>query len=133
MLAVGLVYVGLIAALVGGISLVKPLALVGIQSRLQGTFILALGLLIAGVGWAFPAKEVRVAVLRTQLDRFVPVYQFNEVHFIRVMAPKDRVYRAIMAVTADEVFFFPPPASGRRVAPPGAPNHFEPSEALPAP
>src|SRR2546422_6063062 len=49
----------LIAALVGGISLEKPLALVGIQSRLQGTFILALGLLIAGVGWAFPAKEVR--------------------------------------------------------------------------
>ena len=97
MLAVGLVYVGLIAALVGGISLVKPLALVGIQSRLQGTFILALGLLIAGVGWAFPAKEVRVAVLRTQLDQFVPVYQFNEAHSMRVMAPKDRVYRAISA------------------------------------
>ncbi|PYU10253.1 MAG: hypothetical protein DMG29_17810, partial [Acidobacteria bacterium] len=69
MLAVGLVYVGLIAALLGGISLVKPLALVGIQSRLRGAFILALGLLIAGVGWAFPAKEVGVAVLRTQLDR----------------------------------------------------------------
>src|SRR5437879_3803532 len=105
-LAACLVYVGLIAALLGGISLVKPLALVGIQSRLRGTFILALGVLIAGVGWAFPAKEVRVAVLRTQLDRFVPVYQFNEVHFIRVMAPKDRVYRAIMAVTADEILFF---------------------------
>src|SRR3989442_4213861 len=114
MLAVGLVYVGLIAALVGGISLVKPLALVGIQSRLQGTFILALGVLIAGVGWAFPAKEVRVAVLRTQLDRFVPVYQFNEVHFIRVMAPKDRVYRAIMAVTAGQTFVFRPLTSGPR-------------------
>src|SRR5947209_10208225 len=131
MLAVGLVYVGLIAALLGGISLVKPLALVGIQSRLRGAFILALGLLIAGVGWAFPAKEVGVAVLRTQLDRFVPVYQFNEAHSMRVMAPKDRVYRAIKEVTADEILFFRTLTWVRRLGRPGPGSILNPSERLP--
>ena len=131
MLAVGLVYVGLIAALLGGISLVKPLALVGIQSRLRGAFILALGLLIAGVGWAFPAKEVGVAVLRTQLDRFVPVYQFNEAHSMRVMAPKDRVYRAIKEVTADEILFFRTLTWVRRLGRPGPESILNPPERLP--
>src|SRR6267143_4386009 len=131
MLAVGLVYVGLIAALLGGISLVKPLALVGIQSRLRGAFILALGLLIAGVGWAFPAKEVGVAVLRTQLDRFVPVHQFNEVHSMRVMAPKDRVYRAIKEVTADEILFFRTLTWVRRLGRPGPESILNAPERLP--
>src|SRR3989442_14026016 len=124
MLAACLVYVGLIAALLGGISLVKPLALVRIQSRLRGTIVFVLGLLIAGVGWAFPAKEVRVAVLRTQLDRFVPVYQFNEIHSMRVMAPKGRVYRAIMAVTPEESFLFRPLCWGQRARRPAPPNRF---------
>jgi len=106
MLAVGLVYAGLVVTLVGAVSLVNPQAFVGIHSRLQGALILGLGLLIVGAGWAFPAKQMRVAVFRTQLDQFVPLYQFNEVHSIRVMAPKDRVYRAIKTVTAGEIPFF---------------------------
>lgn len=131
MLAVGLVYVGLIVALLGGVSLVKPPALVGIQSRLQGTFILGLGLLIAGVGWAFPAREARVAVFRKQLDRFVPVYQFSEVHSIRVTASKDRVYRAIKAVTADEIMFFRTLTWVRRLGRPGTESILNPPQRLP--
>ena len=131
MIAVGLVYVGLIAALLGGVSLVKPLAFWGIHSRLQGTFPLGLGLLIAGLGCAFPAKEVRVAVFQTQLDQFAPVYQFNEVHSIRVMAPKDRVYRAIKTVTADEILFFRALTWVRRLGRPGPESILNPPDRLP--
>jgi hypothetical protein len=106
MIAVGVVYLGLIAALLGIASLVKPLSFLGIRSRLQATFVLGLGLLIAGAGWAWPANEVQVAVVRMQLDLYVPVYQFNESHSVRVMAPRDRVYQAIKDVTPDEIRLF---------------------------
>ena len=43
---------------------------------------------------------------RTQLDHFVPVYQFHEFHSIRVAASKEKVYGAIKAVSADEIFLF---------------------------
>jgi hypothetical protein len=36
MLGVGLVYAGLIVALLGAVSLIKPLAFLGIRSRPQG-------------------------------------------------------------------------------------------------
>jgi len=106
MLAVGLVYAGLIAVFLGGISLLKPLSFLGIHRRLHGLFLLGLGLAVAAAGGALPAKEMRVVARQTQLDEFAPVYQFNEVHSIRVMAPRDRVYQAIKAVTPDEILFF---------------------------
>ncbi len=106
MVAVTLVSVGIIVAALGAASLAKPLSFIGIRNRAQGTLVLGLGLLIAGAGWAVPAKDVRVATLRTQLDQSMPVYQFNELHSVRVMAPKERVYRAIKTVTAKEILFF---------------------------
>jgi hypothetical protein len=41
-----------------------------------------------------------------RLDEFAPEHQFNEVHTIRVRAPRDRVYRAIQEVTAGEIALF---------------------------
>ncbi len=131
MIAVGLVYVGLIATLLGGVSLIKPLAFIGIPSRLRGAFILGLGLLIAGVGMAFPAKDLRITVFQTQLDQFAPVYQFNEVHSIRVRAPRDGVYRAIKKVTADEIVFFRTLTWFRRLGRPGPESILNPTERLP--
>ncbi len=106
MLGVGLVYAGLITALVGGASLVKPLAFLGLSTRLQGVFVLGAGLVVAVLGGFLPARETRIAVIRTHLDEFAPVYQFNEVHWIGVGAHRNRVYRAIKEVTADEILFF---------------------------
>jgi hypothetical protein len=83
------------------------------------------------VGWVLPAKEVRVAVFRTQLDQFMPVYQFNEVHSGRIVAPKDRVYRAIKAVTADEILLFRTLTWIRRLGHPGAESILNAPEQLP--
>ena len=42
----------------------------------------------------------------SRLDEFVPVYQFSEVHRIRVRASPSRIYRSIKEVTAREITFF---------------------------
>jgi hypothetical protein len=41
-----------------------------------------------------------------RLDEFAPEHQFNEVHGIRIRAPRSRVYRAIKEVTAGEIALF---------------------------
>jgi hypothetical protein len=129
MFAVVLVYAGFIAMFLGGASLVKPLAFLGIRSRRRGVVVLAAGLLFAGTGFAFPAPDRQVTALRTRLDEFVPLYQFNEFHSIRVAAPKDRVYDAIRAVSADEIPLFRTLTWIRRFGRPGpesilnAPEH----------
>jgi len=101
-----LVYAGLLVMLAGGVSLVKPLRFLRIARRAQGALVLAAGLVIVLVGWAIPAREVRIQEARTQLDLFMPAYQFNEVHSIQILASKERVNDAIKSVTADEIALF---------------------------
>lgn len=106
MLAVLLVYAGFVVTLVGAISLTKPLAWFGIHERSQGAFLFGLGLVAAGAGFILPAREVRVETVRTQLDGFAPAYHFNEFHSVRVVGSRERAYRAIKTVTADEILLF---------------------------
>jgi hypothetical protein len=106
MIAVGLVYLGLIVSFLGIVSLIKPPAFLRIRNRKQAALLVGLGVLSAIAGWALPAKEVRIVEPRTQLDQFAPVYQFNEVHSIQVAASREQVYRAIKDVTADEIRLF---------------------------
>ncbi len=129
MLAMIVVYLGLITTFLSSVSLLKPLAFLGIHTRGRACMMLALGLALVVAGMAFPAREVRVSSLRTQLDQYVPVYQFNEVHTIRVHASREQVYRAIKSVPADEILFFQTLTKIRRLGRPGpegilnAPEH----------
>jgi hypothetical protein len=95
MLAVVVVYPGLLAAFLGGVSLLRPLSFLAIRTLRQAALILALGFIVVVMGGSLPAREVRVARPRTGLDQFAPVYQFSEFHSIRIAAPKERVYRAL--------------------------------------
>lgn len=106
MLGVVVVYLGLIAAFLGAASLLRPLSFLAIRTRRQAALVLALGFIVAVIGGSLPAKEIRVATPRTQLDQFAPVYQFSEFHSIRIAAPKEQVYRALRLVTADEITLF---------------------------
>jgi len=101
-----LVYAGMVAISVGALSILRPLRFLKIHSRRAGALVVAAGLLLAVVGWSLPANEVRITEPRTQLDRFAPVYEFNEFHSIRIKGNRDQVYRAIKAVTADEILLF---------------------------
>jgi len=101
-----LIYFGLLAAFFGGVSIIKPLKFLKIRNRSRGALVLEVGVVAAIVGFALPIEEYRIATSRTQLDQFAPLYEFNEFHSIRVAAPRDRVYRAMKMVTADEIPLF---------------------------
>jgi hypothetical protein len=126
---VAVVYLGLIAAFLGGVSLLRPLSFLAIRTRRQAALILALGLIIVAIGGSLPASEIRVATPHLQLDQFVPVYQFSEFHSIRIAAPREQVYRALKSVTADEIGLFRTLTWIRRFGRPGpegilnAPEH----------
>ena len=45
-------------------------------------------------------------VPRTQLDQFVPVYQFREYHSTSIRAQAEEIFDAIKSVTADDIFLF---------------------------
>ena len=115
MLGVVCVYAGIGAAMLGVVGLVRPLRRVAITSRRRAAAVLTCGLLLVALGWSLPAPEVRVATPRTMLDRFAPVYQFDEVHALRVDAPPAAVFRAIHEVTAGEIRFFQALTSIRRL------------------
>jgi len=106
MLGVVVVYLGLIAAFLGGVSLLRPLTFLGARSRRQAALIMALGFIVVVIGESLPASETHVATPRTQLDQFAAVYQFSESHSIRISASKEQVYRALKLVTAEEIVFF---------------------------
>src|SRR5439155_7332188 len=76
--------------------------------------------------WTLPAREVRVPAAVTQLDRFAPAYQFNEVHTIQVRASRERVYRAIKSVTPDEIKLFRTLTWIRRFGRPGPASILNP-------
>ena len=54
------------------------------------------------------AVDRGIGMLRpmNRLAEFAPAYQFNEVHRIRIRAPRSRIYRSIKEVTAGEITLF---------------------------
>jgi len=99
-------YLGLIAAGIGALSVVVPLRFLGIRGRRAGLGLLVSGLALVVLSIALPARETRVATPRTELDHFIPAYQFHEVHVMAIHASRERVDDAIRSVTADEIALF---------------------------
>ena len=131
MLGVVLVYLGLIAAFLGGVSFLRPLSFLAIRTRRQAALVLVLGLMVLVTGGSLPARVVRVATPRTELDQFAPVYQFTEFHSIRITAPKERVYRALKSVTAKEIALFRALTWLRRFGLPGPESILNPPPHVP--
>ena len=125
------VYVGLLTSLSGTISLIRPLGFLGIASRQRAGWLLAAGILVIVLAAAWPASETRVVAEQSQLDHFVPVYQFHEFHSIRIAAPKERAYRALKEVTANEILFFRTLTWIRRFGRPGPESMLNAPEQLP--
>lgn len=64
----------------------------------------ALALIVILLFW--PPRTKRAGVITTQLDRAMPVWQFDERHTLHVAAPPEKVFASIHAVTADEILLF---------------------------
>jgi hypothetical protein len=75
-------------------------------TRLRGLAIAAGGVVLAVVGLFLPVSDSRVSRVTTRLDEFAPVWQFHEVHEIRIAASPERVFEAIKRVRADEIWLF---------------------------
>jgi hypothetical protein len=131
MVGVVVVYLGLMAAFLGGVSLLRPVSFLAIRTRGQAAVVLALGLALVVMGGSLPAEEVRVVTPRTLLDQVAPVYQFSEFHSIRIAAPKEQVYRALKLVTADEIVFFRTLTWLRRFGGPGPEGVLNPPPNVP--
>lgn len=97
-----LLYAGLLGALAGLVSTVKPLRFLAITNRPTAAWVLAAGLGLAVLAEALPAPLRRSPGTR-QIDRFMPAYHFNEVHSLDIQAPADRVFAAIRAVPPGEI------------------------------
>lgn len=98
-------YAGLALLLAGAASLLVPPRILRLRSRRAALAPLALGLPLACAGAWWPWPERR-APGRAQLDALVPEYQFAEFHEARVQGTPGTVYRAVRAVTADEIRAF---------------------------
>jgi hypothetical protein len=100
------VYAGVVIATAGLLVVVRPIRRLRITSRKRGLVVAGAGVLVAIAGLLAPPDESRVAVPKTRLDEFIPTWQFNEVHSIRIAAPPERVFEALRSVRAGEIFLF---------------------------
>jgi hypothetical protein len=101
-----LFYAGLFVTLIGAISLWRPLKFLGIPGQARGAVVLFLGLAFMAGAVVLPAPIQVSGSTPMRIDAFVPAWQFGEVHEIRVHASPEQVYRALRAVTAEEIRFF---------------------------
>jgi hypothetical protein len=127
----GLLYLGLITASIGAVSVLVPLAFLGIRRRLTGLVLMATGAAVVVVAMILPARETRIATPLTRLDHFMPRYQFSEFHRARIEAPRERAYRAIRSVTADEIRLFRMLTGIRRMGRPGPESILNAPEKMP--
>ena len=124
-------YAWALAALAGLLSIVRPLRVIGIRNRWWGWLVLAVGL--TGV-WTIldkPALANYVTTPSRELDAFMPIYQFEEQYEIPVHAPADRVYRAVLEVSADEIPFYRMLAWIRRGMASGPESMLNPPDGVP--
>jgi hypothetical protein len=98
-LGVALVDAGIAAGALGLLSLVRG-------NRRQAATLTGLGGLLGLTGAALPAPPRRPRGAPVLLDIFLPVYEFNEFHETRVHASPERIYEAILGVTAGEIRLF---------------------------
>ena len=100
-----LLYGGAVVCVAGLLLGVWPAQRLGL-GRAGGLLIAAVGILADVIAIRLPAEESHVTRATSHLDEFVPRWQFNEYHQIRVAAPAARVYEAMKHVKANEIFLF---------------------------
>ena len=101
-----LLYAGLVLALAGAVSLIRPLRCLLVPTRRRAAAVLALGVLLVVMAMALPAPLIQAATATTLLDEFIPSWQFEERHEIRIRASPGQVEQAVRTVTAREIRLF---------------------------
>ena len=105
-LAISLVQVGIALGVVGGLSLLRPLRFLRINTRRQALALVVLAIGCGLVGALLPAPLLTATARSTRLDQIVPAWQFSERHSTRVFASPQSVMWAIRQTTAREITLF---------------------------
>jgi hypothetical protein len=124
-------YAWALVAAAGVVSIVRPLKAIGIRNRWIGWLALAAGVAGAWTVLDRPALADYATARDRRLDVFMPIYQFSEVYEIPVHAPRDRIYRALLSVSADEIPFYRTLAWIRRGAARGPESVLNPPDGVP--
>ena len=98
----------------------------GLSTRRRAFYVWLAATAACVVSLTWPTHDIRVASPVSRLDEIVPVYQFSEVHEITIDAPADRTYRAICAVTTDEIVLLRTLTWIRRFGQPGPESILNP-------
>jgi hypothetical protein len=99
-------YVGAAAFAIGLLSLITPLRFLRIRSRRRALIVTVAAIVgVLSVTIPLPATTFTPDP-RTALDRFSPAYQFREAHETTIAASPGRVFAAIKAVRADDIWLF---------------------------
>ena len=101
-----LVYFSLTLLLTGLVSLLWPLRFLEIRTRRIAAMIAAGGLLFFVIALALPVSANAVTTHTAKLDDWMPRWQIRERHIIPVAASPEKVFAAIHAVRADDIFLF---------------------------
>jgi hypothetical protein len=126
-----LAYLGLAMVFVGVLSLIGPIRFLYVRTRSVAAIVAAGGLLVVIVTLSLPVRTKQVAIPTTRLDDWMPVWQFDERHVIRVDAPPEKVFTAIRAVRANEILFFRALIAIRRCGQPGPESILNAPEEIP--
>jgi hypothetical protein len=106
MIGVLVVYAGLVAAVAGVVTLIRPLRWLRVRTRKRALGVLAAGVVLVAVGMLLPAQVQSADSLESLIDEWMPAWQFSEFHSLRVRATPQESWRAIREVTADEIWLF---------------------------
>ena len=101
-----LVYLGLTLSFAGLISLIRPMQFVYIRTRRLALMVLGFGLLLALGSLLLPYRDQEAASRATKLDQWMPRWQVDERHVLKIAAPPAKVFAAIREVRADEILLF---------------------------
>jgi len=103
MLGVLVVYAGLVPALIGAVTLIRPIRWLRVGTRKRALGVLGAGLALVTAGMWLPAPVHSVESLESLLDEWMPAWQFGEFHSLRVRATPEQAWRATREVTGDEI------------------------------
>jgi hypothetical protein len=99
-------YAGGVAAGLGALCLLRPIAWLRIRTRRRAALVGLTGIGLA-IGTLFVGTSLkRIAAPASLIDQVFPEFQFSETHRIEIAAAAPVVYRALRDVTADEIALY---------------------------
>ena len=96
-------WIGIILIVVGIISLIHPLAILLILSRIVAAFVVLGGVLISAFSLLYPVKTNYSPTNNQQIDSLLPDFSFNEFHEVRVNASLEKIKQVLQVTGVKDI------------------------------